>query len=48
MYKTDIIEIIPLGSETIDGADDSLPLDGDMKDFDDAGPANDFEEDDDF
>ena len=48
VIETEIIEIIPMESETIDGSDDSLPLDGDMKDFDDAGPAAEFDEDDDF
>ena len=45
---TEIIDILPMESETIDGADESLPIDGDMKDFDDSEPATDFDEDDDF
>ena len=48
VIETDIIDIIPIESESIDGADDSLPIDGDLKDFDDSSPAAEFDEDDDF
>ena len=47
VLESENIDIMPMESDS-EAGDETLPIDGDMKDFNDSGPSDEFDEDDDF